>query len=209
MAAVVRFLLLGLVRLLVGAHANWEGCDPTPRSRIYFANHASHLDTLVILAALPADVLDAVHPVAARDYWGRTRASRFIAEKCLGAVLVDRVPRAAKDPLRPLAEMLEAGQSLILFPEGTRGDGDIDQFKGGLYHLARRFPDVEIVPVYLENLHRILPKGSILLVPLICKLRLGAPLKLIDGEARPAFLDRARAALIALATSADEPAEAS
>ena len=203
MAPVVRFLMLGLVRLLVGAHARWLGCEPKPRARIYFANHASHLDTLVIMAALPADILDEVHPVAALDYWGRTRVTRFIAEECLSAVLVDRNPRGAKDPLRPLAEILEAGDSLILFPEGTRGEGDIDQFKGGLFHLARRFPDVEIVPVYLDNLNRILPKGSMLLVPLICTLRLGAPLSLAEGESRQSFLERARAELIALSAPAE------
>lgn len=199
MKVLVRFLLLGFVRLLVGAQARWEGCAPVPRPRIYFANHASHLDTLVIMAAMPGELLDEIHPVAALDYWGQTPFKRFIAEVCLGAILLDRSPRGRKDPLQPLANVLTAGHSLILFPEGTRGSGNIAQFKGGLYHLARRFPDVEMVPVYLENLHRVMPKGSSLLVPLICTLRLGAPLMLGDSESKKVFLERARAELIALA----------
>lgn len=208
MTALVRFLLLGLVRLLVGAHARWEGCAPTTDTRIYIANHASHLDTLAVMAALPAEIRARAHPVAALDYWGKTPARRFLAEKCLGAVLVDRTPGASRDPLRPLTDTLEAGHSLILFPEGTRGDGAIAPFKAGLYHLARKFPDAEIVPIHLENLHRVMPKGTMLPVPLICTLRIGAPLKLRQGEDRNAFLERSRAELIALGEPAGEPAQA-
>ena len=204
MIALVRFLLLGLVRLLVGAHARWEGCAPTPDARIYIANHTSHLDTLAIMAALPAEIRNLVHPVAALDYWGQTPGKRFVAQSCLGAILVDRTPSGSRDPLRPLADNLEAGHSLILFPEGTRSDGSIAPFKAGLYHLARRFPAVEIVPVYLENLHRVLPKGTMLLVPLICTLRIGGPIKLNQGETKQAFLERSRTELIALG----EPAPA-
>lgn len=198
MTALLRSLLLGLVRLLVGAHARWDGCAPSSDRRIYFANHTSHLDTLVIAAALPGPYRGRVHPAAARDYWGKSALRRFIAERCLGAVLIDRRPHGRQDPLQPLEAVLAAGDSLILFPEGTRGDGEIGRFKSGLYHLARHFPDAEIVPVHLENLHRILPKGSPLLVPLICSLRIGAPVALQAGEGRDAFLQRARAALIAL-----------
>ncbi|MEZ5668188.1 MAG: lysophospholipid acyltransferase family protein [Alphaproteobacteria bacterium] len=204
MPRLIRALLLGLVRLLVGAHARWQGCGPSDAARIYFANHSSHLDTLVILAALPRGDRDRTHPVAARDYWSRSPARRFLAERCLGAVLVERKPHGAADPLDLPARALAAGESLILFPEGTRGEGAIAPFRGGLFHLARRFPHVELVPVHVENLHRVLPKGSLLLVPLLCTLTVGAPLALMPGETKPAFLERARAALAGLA----EPHEA-
>ena len=200
MRSLLRGLLLGLVRLLVGAHASWQGCGPEPRQRIYFANHASHLDTLVILAALPEALRATTRPVAAADYWGRSAWRRFIAIDCLGAVLVDRAPRPGSDPLQPLAEILAAGRSLLIFPEGTRGDGvAIAPFKPGLFHLARRFKEVPTVPVYLENLWRVLPKGSLLVVPLVCTVRLGAEISLAPGERKQGFLDRARAALTALA----------
>lgn len=201
MTALVRTLLLGLVRLLVGANARWQGCAPEPRQRIYFANHTSHLDTLVIAAALPAELRQRTRPVAAADYWGRSRFRRYLAIDCLGAVLVDRSVRPVGDPLQPLIDVLNRGESLLLFPEGTRGDGEIAPFRSGLFHLVRRFPAADPVPVYLENLHRILPKGSPLVVPLICTLRFGAPCPLLPGETKAAFLARARNALVALAAA--------
>jgi 1-acyl-sn-glycerol-3-phosphate acyltransferase len=197
MKAVLTAMLLGLVRLLVGAQARWLGAVPDRRQRIYFANHASHLDTLVIIAALPPELRGLTHPVAAQDYWGATSFRRYIALECLNAVLVDR-SGGASDPLEPLGPLLEAGQSLILFPEGTRGSGTIGPFRSGLYNLALRFPAAELVPVYLENLHRVLPKKTMLLVPLICTARFGAPIVLEPGEDRLEFLARARDAVLAL-----------
>jgi 1-acyl-sn-glycerol-3-phosphate acyltransferase len=206
MTAIVRGTLFALVRLLVGAHARWLGCAPLPRQRVYFANHCSHLDTLVLMAALPGRLRPTVHPVAALDYWGRNRWLHFLAVRCLRAILVDRRPRPSADPLQPLVAELQRGHSLIVFPEGTRGDGTLAPFKGGLFHLARRFPRAELVPVHLENLHRVMPKGTALLVPLICTARFGTPLRLEPGEAKARFLERARAAVAALAQPLREPA---
>jgi 1-acyl-sn-glycerol-3-phosphate acyltransferase len=198
MSAPLGKALLVLVRLLAGAQARWQGSAPERHQRIYFANHSSHLDTLVIMAALPAELRADTHPVAALDYWGTTAVRRYIAIECLNAVLVDRSGKA-EDPLQPLAPLLEAGQSLILFPEGTRGTGEIGRFRSGLYNLALRFPTIELVPVYLENLYRILPKKTVLLVPLICTARFGAPVAVLPGEGKDEFLARARAAVVALA----------
>jgi 1-acyl-sn-glycerol-3-phosphate acyltransferase len=198
MNVLLRMLVLGLVRLLAGAQANWQGCAPQHRQRIYFANHSSHLDTVVVIAALPPDLRAETHPVAALDYWGGSRLRRFIAITCLNAVLVDRSGHAEGDALKPLAEILERGHSLILFPEGTRGEGTIAPFRSGLFNLARRFPEAELVPVYLENLHRILPKGSVLIVPLICTSWFGTPMRLAPAESREAFLERARGAVLEL-----------
>jgi 1-acyl-sn-glycerol-3-phosphate acyltransferase len=192
--------LLGVVRLLAGAHADWRGSAPEPRQRIYYANHASHFDTLVIVAALPAELRAETHPVAALDYWGASGLRRFIAVECLNAVLIDRSGQSSADPLQACAQLLERGHSLILFPEGTRsGDGSIGRFRSGLYNLAQRFPQAEPVPVYLDNPRRVMPKGSFLIVPLICTARFGLPLVLEPGEGREQFLTRARGALIALA----------
>jgi 1-acyl-sn-glycerol-3-phosphate acyltransferase len=198
MKAAFRAIVIGLARLLAGAHAHWEGCAPLPRQRIYFANHSSHLDTIVIVAALPKLLRAVTHPVAARDYWGASKLRRAIAVDCLNAVLIDRSGDRESDPLAPLEAVLHAGESLVIFPEGTRGQGEVAAFRSGLYHLAARFPDVELVPVYLENLHRILPKGSMLIVPLICTSWFGAPLRLLPGEDKTNFLARARAAVLAL-----------
>jgi 1-acyl-sn-glycerol-3-phosphate acyltransferase len=201
MRSVLRPALLALVRLLVGAHADWQGSAPVQRQRIYYANHTSHFDTLVIVASLPADLRAETHPVAALDYWSASALRRFIAVECLNAVLIDRSGQASADPLEPSAELLARGHSLILFPEGTRGnDGIVGPFRSGLYNLARRFPGAELVPVYLDNPSRVMPKGSFLIVPLICTARFGAPVTLDMTEEKAEFLARARTALIALAT---------
>ncbi len=195
----VNFLVM-LVKLLVGAAPRWIGCAPASRQRIYFANHTSHIDTLAIWAALPATVRARTRPVAAADYWGKGGLKSYIAKQALNAVLVNRNRSAQTDPLLPLLSALAAGDSLIIFPEGTRRIQRIPgEFKSGLFYLAQRFPEVELVPVYLENFHRVMPKGSVLPVPLLCTVRFGRPINLFENEAKEDFLFRARAAVEELA----------
>lgn len=194
-----RLGLIGLVRLLVGARPNWVDAAPNTAQSIYFTNHTSHLDTLALWVALPAEIRAKTRPVAAKDYWGHGRVKRFIALKVLNAVLIDREVSRHNDPLAPLLEALAAGDSLILFPEGTRKtQAEPSDFKGGLYHLAEAFPQVKLIPVYLDTLHRSMPKGSYLPVPLICTVRFGGPLFLQTGEHKKVFLARARDAILSL-----------
>jgi 1-acyl-sn-glycerol-3-phosphate acyltransferase len=189
-------LLVATCKALVGAYPRWLGNQPDGRQRLYFANHASHLDTLALWSALPPALRRTTRPVAARDYWGRGGLRGLIAEHGLNAVLIDRLHEQPADPLQPLDAALQAGDSLILFPEGTRNAAaELLPFKTGLYHLAQRHPDVELVPVYLDNARRSMPKGSPLPVPLICTVRFGAPFSRIPGEDKNDFLDRARHAV--------------
>lgn len=194
------FVLTGIARLLVGAFPRWSGCEPEPTQRIYFANHTSHIDTIAIWAALPIRLRYITHPVAAKDYWG-SGVRRYIATKALRAVLIDRSrsdPNA--NPLAPLIETLQLGESLIIFPEGTRGATALPgPFKSGLYHLATQFPQVQLVPVYLDNLHRSMPKSAVLPIPMSCTVRFGTPIALAPEETKEAFLDRARGEVIKLA----------
>ena len=193
-----RFLQL-FIRLIIGAYPRWIGCKPVPIQRIYFANHTSHIDTLAIWAALPAHLQANTHPVAAFDYWGKNKFKRYIATQGLNAVFIARAreDRTGDDPLLPLYETLKMGDSLIIFPEGTRNKDAIPQaFKAGIYHLAKAFPEVELVPVYLENLNRIMPKGAFWPVPLVCTARFGRPLFLQENEDKEAFLIRARQSVI-------------
>ena len=192
-------LIMAATRFLVGGTAVWVGCQPSARQRIYFANHSSHLDTVILWGAIPADLRRRVRPVAAADYWGKGRLRRHIALKVLNAVLIDRQTRST-NPLQPLEDALAAGDSLILFPEGTRATDRLPgPFKGGLYNLARTFPQVELVPVFLDNLRRALPKGSLVPVPISCVARFGAPIRLEPGESKAAFLERSRKAVETLA----------
>jgi 1-acyl-sn-glycerol-3-phosphate acyltransferase len=195
-------LLVGVVKLLVGAYARWVGSAPGPAQRIYFANHTSHIDTLAIWSSLPRELRRRTRPIAARDYWG-TGLKKYIATRGFGAVLIDRTrENPDSDPLEPLRTSLRAGDSLIIFPEGTRGSTATPAaFRSGLFRLAGEFPTVELIPVYLDNLHRSLPKGALLPVPMVCTVRFGATLALEPGESKEAFLARAREAVIGLGST--------
>lgn len=198
LAGLFREGIFALTRFLVGGHARWRGCGPEQIQRIYFANHASHLDTIIMCAALPITLRRTTHPVAAADYWGRNVLTRFIATKVLRAVLVER--ERSRDPLAPMREVLQSGESLIIFPEGTRGNEVLPgKFKPGLHHLARDFPGAQLVPVYLANLSRAYPKGAILPAPISCVANFGTPIALEEGEEKSAFLERARNAVCDLA----------
>lgn len=194
-------ILVAITRLLVGAHGRWIHSRPTPAQRIYFANHTSHLDTLALWAALPPALRATTRPVAARDYWGHGGLRGFIADRGFRAVYIERDrAQCDGDPLQPLCDALDAGDSLILFPEGTRSQEALPlPFKAGLFHLAQRHPSVELVAVYLDTLHRAMPKGSLLPVPLTCSVRFGRALALQPDESKESFLQRAHAAVVELA----------
>lgn len=186
------------VKLLVGAYARWIGCKPASTQRIHLANHSNHLDTLAIWSALPNELRRRTRPIAARDYWGRG-FKRYVATQALGAVLIDRTREDRdSDPLEPLRAALQSGNSLIIFPEGTRGTSAVPaRFRSGLFRLSEEFPSLELVPVYLDNLHRALPQGASVPVPFVCTMRIGTPLTCIAAETRDAFLARARLAVMA------------
>ena len=194
-------VLIRTVRLLVGAYPRWEGSAPSAAQRIYFANHSSHMDTLVLWSALPPELRQLTRPVAAKDYWGGSAFRRYVSGKGFNVVLIERAREDRSiDPLQSLYDVLNNGQSLIIFPEGTRKPQALpDPFKSGLYHLSQRFPNAELVPVYLENLHRSMPKGTFFPLPLICTVRFGVPLASVVNESKEQFLERARREVVALA----------
>lgn len=199
----------GMIQLLTGVVARWQGCAPDPRPRIYFANHTSNLDAPVLWAALPHSLRLLTRPVAARDYWDAGPCRRYLAHHVLRALLIERkTPTARDNPVDQMAAVLQSGSSLILFPEGGRcTGGEMAPFKSGLFHLAVKLPDVELIPVLLDNLNRMLPKGEILPVPLIASATFGAALPLAAGESREQFLARARDAVRNLRNPADEEAQ--
>jgi 1-acyl-sn-glycerol-3-phosphate acyltransferase len=197
--------LCGFARALTGVRALWLGSEPDARPRVYFANHRSHGDFVLIWASLPPPLRRRTRPVAGADYWLTTPLRRFLINRVFRGVCIDRRPgRSGPNPVAQMGEALTAGESLILFPEGTRNMGDgLLPFKSGLHHLARAHPEAELIPVWIENLGRVMPKGSLIPVPLLCTLSFGPPLAPIDGESRDAFLVRARTALLDLAPPAD------
>ena len=199
-------------RLVSGVQVRWEGSQPEPRQRIYFANHTSHLDFVVLWSALPRELRARTRPVAAKDYWRKGTLRPYLAERVFRAVLVERgrAPGAetgashvaARDVIERLAEALGTEDSLIIFPEGTRGTGEaVAPFKSGIVHLARRRPDVDLLPAHIDNLNRILPKGEVLPVPLISTITFGEPLHLVENETKAEFLARAHEAICRLRRS--------
>jgi len=260
LAKLTGWTLLAVVRLLTGAQARWWGCPPKAEQRIYFANHQSHIDLVMIWAALPQELRSITRPIAARDYWTNSPLKRWITTEVFNAIYVERggsaplpadlsvppprpAPEAPRErvepsfdaapppvqseipeqgqlptessaeaapaltpgtpeallPLQPLIDALQSGDSIIIFPEGTRGHlGEPQKFKSGLYTLAQMFPDVVLVPAWIDNVQRVMPKGEVVPVPILCSVTFGAPIQVEDGEERRPFLDRAREAVIAL-----------
>lgn len=193
-------LITTSTRLLTGAQARWIGCAPLDTHRIYFANHTSHVDFLLIWAVLPGQLRKKTRPVAALDYWSRGAVRRYLIDSVFRGVLVSRghVERE-HNPIDAMRQALDGGASLILFPEGTRGPGgDVQPFKPGLYHLAAARPDVELVPVWIDNSYRVMPKGLPLPIPLLCSVAFGKPARLEPSEQKPEFLARMRQLVIEL-----------
>jgi 1-acyl-sn-glycerol-3-phosphate acyltransferase len=206
----VASLLAAVARGISGVQVQWAGCEPDERQRIYFANHSSHLDFVVLWSALPSEIRAKTRPIAARDYWEATPIRRYLTKNVFHAVFLERgtmgkaknsdeAHHVGRHLIEQMADAMGTENSLILFPEGTRGTGEkIGAFRSGLYHLALRRPDVELVPAYLDNLNRILPKGEFLPVPMLSLLTFGKPIQVTPDEDKDAFLERAREAVASL-----------
>ncbi|MBO9476051.1 1-acyl-sn-glycerol-3-phosphate acyltransferase [Shimia sp. R11_0] len=188
-------------QIVTAFRAIWDGVDPVPVQRVYYANHTSNGDFVLIWAALPLRLRQQTRPVAGSDYWLSSKLKRFIGRDVFNAVLIDRNQNTRQeDPIEQMAQAVREGSSLILFPEGTRNvsEEDLLPFKPGIFHLANSCPDVDFVPVWIENLNHVMPKGEILPLPLLCTVRFGAALRRHEGEEKAQFLERSRAALLAL-----------
>ena len=198
---VISDLVSWLLRIVFGTSVYSQGFNPDEdKQHLFYANHSSHLDALLIWAALPAAARFKTRPVAALDYWGLNRLRKFVACKLFQAVLIDRQRSGADNPLASVSQALEKGSSIIFFPEGSRSmDGHLQDFKSGIYYLAKDHSQLHLTPVYLHNLNRILPKGELLPVPLLSQVIFGTPFKLEPKESKDQLLERARELLLNLA----------
>lgn len=188
-------------RAITAVHAEWRGVGPSPRQRVYFANHVSNADMPMIWSVLPHHLRLRTRPVAAADYWLKTPLRAFAGAEVFRAVLIDRRPEArTDDPMEAILAALTEGASLIIFPEGLRNQGPepLQPFKAGLFNIASTRPDVELVPTWIANLNSVMPKGEVIPLPLMCNVIFGEPVALRTGEERGDFLTRAAAALLAL-----------
>jgi 1-acyl-sn-glycerol-3-phosphate acyltransferase len=194
-------LIMFGARALTGVRPIWRGGLPTAARRVYFGNHGSHGDFVLIWTTLPGRLRRATRPVAGQDYWAASALRRFIGNQVFNALLIDRKPApGAPSPVDGMVEALQRGESLIIFPEGTRNTSEAPllPFKAGLFYLNRRLPEVELIPVWIDNIRRVIPKGQWLPVPMVCSVSYGAPLPRDPEEEKDAFLRRAEAAVLAL-----------
>ncbi|QGM45445.1 lysophospholipid acyltransferase family protein [Methylocystis heyeri] len=199
-ARAARRLIAGFARAVTGVSADWRGCRPEPQQRVYFANHASHGDFVLIWTVLPPELRRITRPVAAAELWDRPGIGGFIGREVFRAVPIDRDAHRAGAAMAAMSTALNEGASLILFPEGTRNTGEepLLPLRSGLFHLAKAFPHIDFVPVWIDNISRVMPKGEFLPIPLLCSVTFGEPLAIDPAEERSAFLERARGALLAL-----------
>ena len=152
LASILASAILVFARFITAVRANWQGIDPVSRQRVYFANHCSHGDFVLIWTVLPPRLRQQTRPVAGADYWTRSKMKQFIGRDVFKSVLIDRNPDGrTADPVDQMVEALDTGASLIVFPEGTRNTTDelLLDFKSGLYHLARKRPSIDLVPVWI------------------------------------------------------------
>jgi 1-acyl-sn-glycerol-3-phosphate acyltransferase len=189
-------LLAVTAKLVSGASVRWIDCQPDTCQRVYFANHTSHLDALVVWSALPHEIRTLTRPVAAKDYWNKG-IRKYLATRVFNALLIDRKDiKVHQSPVDLMIREIGDQKSLIVFPEGGRSeDGSIGEFKSGLYYLSKKRPDLELVPVHIDNLNRVLPRGEFLPVPLLSCISFGPPMWLEAGEPKSDFLHRAREAV--------------
>lgn len=193
---ITEMILTSLARVLSGASVRWIDCQPDTCQRVYFANHTSHLDMILVWSALPAEVRRLTRPVAAKDYWERGAIRRYMA-RTYNALLVDRKEiKVHQSPVDLMLREIGTTHSLIIFPEGGRTTGEeVGEFKSGLYYLSKKRPDLELVPVHIDNMNRVLPRGEFLPVPLLSCISFGPPMWLEMGESKNDFLARARTAV--------------
>jgi 1-acyl-sn-glycerol-3-phosphate acyltransferase len=188
--------LVGLAKLFSGATLRWVDCQPDTCQRVYFANHTSHLDALVLWASLPRQIRAVTRPVAAKDYWDRGPVRRYVAGLFNALLIAREEIKVHNSPIDMMIREMGSEYSLIIFPEGSRNtDPEMKPFKSGLYYLSKKRPELELVPVYLNNMNRIMPKGEFLPIPLLSSITIGPPIWLDPGESKNEFLERAKKAV--------------
>lgn len=208
-APITRFAIRQGSQFITGARAFHHHDDEKQgftRPCIYFANHRSHGDFVLLWSVLPPKLRSMTRPVAGADYWRKSDLRSFIGKDVFNSLLIERDAEGrTEDPIGKMADAVAKGSSLIIFPEGTRnmGEDKLLPFKSGLFHLARTLTEREVeadfVPVWIDNLNRVMPKGEFIPVPLLCKIHFGATVPL-NGDSKADYLERARESLTALSS---------
>ena len=167
-----------VLTIALGTNVRGRERLPVKGPAIIVANHNSHLDTLTIMAMCPLRQLPLLRPVAAMDYFMKTKAMAWFATNIIGIIPIARGGhQKGSNPLEPCIEALDRGEILILFPEGSRGEPEkLSQFKKGVAHLVKERPETPVHPLFIHGLGKALPKDSFLLVPFNCDVVAGEAL---------------------------------
>jgi 1-acyl-sn-glycerol-3-phosphate acyltransferase len=210
-ARIFGYGMIAVAKLVTGARSLWQ-TPPEAGPTVYFANHNSHADFALVWATLPRDLRYATRPVAGADYWLAKPLRRFVGVEVINALMIAREGGNLREnnPVRQMSAALQAGDSLIMFPEGTRNMSEkpLQEIKSGIYHLAKACPDARFVPVWIDNVQRVLPKGMIVPIPLACTVRYGAPLQFVPDMGKKGFLDLVRESLLNLRPAHDRQGDA-
>lgn len=210
-ARIVGWGMMAVAKLVTGARSLWQ-TPPDAKPTVYFANHNSHADFALVWATLPRPVRRITRPVAGADYWLAKPLRRFVGVEVIHALMIAREGGGSlreNNPVRQMAAALEEGSSLIMFPEGTRNMSEkpLQDIKSGIFHLAKSCPTVRFVPVWIDNVQRVLPKGMLVPIPLACTVRYGAPLEFSPDVNKKIFLDMVRDSLLNLRPAHDRIGE--
>ncbi|MEN8146720.1 MAG: lysophospholipid acyltransferase family protein [Campylobacterota bacterium] len=168
-----------LVLFIAGVHVKGRKNLPKKGPCIIAANHNSHLDTLVLMSLFPSAMVSEVRPVAAADYFMKNWLVAWLSKALIGIIPLQRKPTKAEGhPLAEVHKALEAGEIVIIFPEGSRGEPEkLAPFKNGITHLVKAFTEVPVVPVCLYGAGKSLPKDEVLFVPFVIDVNIGVALR--------------------------------
>ena len=193
------FFWRNFLRILIGLRYYNNKSLKNIKQFILIANHNSHMDTMAIMSAIPSRFIHRVHPIAARDFFGNNLFQRILMRYLVNATLIRRDREDPnRDPINDMNKMLSKKRSLILFPEGTRGiPGIMSSFKAGLGYLVQNNPEIDVIPVYLNDVYKTLPKGKKLILPNNCSITFGEPIKFKSFEMAD-ILDTAEKAILKL-----------
>lgn len=199
LGSLISFILRKAICFITGTRSFWTDKQPTSIQKIYYTNHTSHIDFILLWSSLPREIREVTRPVAGGDYWHKTRLRRFIISDVFQGIMISS---NNPDSLFNVKVALNAGHSVIFFPEGTRNldsNHALLPFKSGLFHLSQAFPEIDILPVWIENVNRVMPKGTFIPLPILSNIYFGTPLsREIKTVNKDKFLQEARTMLINL-----------
>jgi len=165
------------LKIFIGLKYNNRNVLKKKKQFILIANHNSHMDTMAIMSSIPSKYIHRVHPIAAADFFGGSKFKEKLMRYMVNATLIPRKrPESNEDidPVQVMSNLIEKGRSIIVYPEGSRGTpGVMTGFKKGIGYLINKNPYVDVIPVYLDGIHKTLPKGKNLILPYNCEIIFG------------------------------------